>query len=381
MVYGYKRLRSFFLFCKIRLNMRLNKLLKVTVILISVFGLIMIYSASHIWSEYKFGNPYKYLINQSIFFCMGLLLMNILSKLDYKIYYKHSNKILIICFILLVLVLIPGIGSVRNGSRSWFSLFGFGFQPSEVSKVGLIIFTSKYLAKNEKIMDKFSEGVLPIILVILLFFGVIMLEPDFGSGMVITLTLFVMIFVSKTKMSFFIKVGLVGIVGIIFLILIAPYRIDRIVSFLNPWSDPLGSGFQIIQSLYAIGPGGLLGMGFKKSIQKYFYLPEPQTDFIFSIISEELGFLGVLIVVSAFFIIFLTCMFIFLKTNDLFGKYLVFGLSFGIILQSILNLSVVVGLIPVTGVTLPFLSYGGSSLLVSMASIGIILNVSRSSNT
>ena len=154
----------------------------------------------------------------------------------------------------------------------------------------------------------------------------------------------------------------------------------RIVSFLNPWSDPLGSGFQIIQSLYAIGPGGLFGMGLGNSIQKHFYLPEPQTDFIFSIISEELGFLGVLIVSSFFIFIFYRCIKISLNTKDLFGKYLSFGLSFMIIFQTILNLCVVIGLVPVTGVTLPFLSYGGSSLLVSMSSIGIILNISRNNS-
>ena len=176
-----------------------------------------------------------------------------------------------------------------------------------------------------------------------------MLEPDFGSGMIIVLTLFVMIFISNAKLSFFVKIGLLGLIGIAVLIVIAPYRLQRILSFLNPWLDPLGSGFQIIQSLYAIGPGGLLGMGFMQSIQKNFYLPEPQTDFIFSIISEELGFLGVLIVVFFFFSIFFVCMFIFSSTKDLFAKYLVFGLSFGIIIQAILNLCVVVGLIPVTG--------------------------------
>ena len=147
--------------------MRLNKLLKITVILLSIFGLIMIYSASYIWAEYKFGNPYKYLLNQSLFFCIGLFIMNILSKIDYKLYYKHANKILLLCLILLILVLIPGIGSIRNGSRSWFSLMGFGFQPSELSKIGLIIFTSKYLSKNEKLMNKFFEGVLPIIILIM----------------------------------------------------------------------------------------------------------------------------------------------------------------------------------------------------------------------
>ena len=164
------------------------------------------------------------------------------------------------------------------------------------------------------------------------------------------------------------------------LIIIAPYRIDRITSFINPWKDPLGTGFQIIQSLYAIGPGGLLGQGFLKSRQKHFYLPEPQTDFIFSILSEEFGILGVVIVSILFLLILYRGTKIALKCNTLFGKYLAFGMVFQILIQAIMNLMVVIGLIPVTGVTLPFLSYGGSSLLVSMASIGIILNISKNNN-
>lgn len=204
-----------------------------------------------------------------------------------------------------------------------------------------------------------------------------MLEPDFGTAMVIVLTLVSIIFISGVKLSFFLKIGLVGLVGIVILIALAPYRLERIMSFLNPWTDPLGSGFQIIQSLYAIGPGGLLGQGFLNSRQKHFYLPEPQTDFIFSIISEEFGFLGVLIVTSLLLIIFYRSLKVSLSCEDTFAKYLSFGLSFGLIVQSLLNLMVVIGLIPVTGVTLPFLSYGGSSLLVSMASIGIILNISK----
>ena len=195
--------------------------------------------------------------------------------------------------------------------------------------------------------------------------------------MVIVLTLVSLIFISGVKVSFFVKIGLVGLLGIVALIIVAPYRMTRIVSFLNPWSDPLGSGFQIIQSLYAIGPGGLLGQGFLNSHQKHFYLPEPQTDFIFSIISEEFGFLGVLIVVSFFFFLFYRSVKISLKSNDLFSKFLAFGLSIGILIQATLNLCVVIGLIPVTGVTLPFFSYGGSSLLVTMISIGMILSISR----
>ncbi len=359
------------------MSKKYDKLLLLAVIAIIIFGIIMIYSASSIWAEYKYQDPFKFVKAQSAFFLLGLLCIFIISKLDINILYKKANLILLICFILLVLVLIPGIGSIRNGSRSWFGIGSLGIQPSEFAKLGLIIYVAKYLANNRKIIKDVKKGVLPILLVIGVFFVLIMLEPDFGTAMVIVLTLVVMIFISGVKLSFFIKVGLLGLLGIVGLIIIAPYRMERIVSFLNPWVDPLGSGYQIIQSLYAIGPGGLLGQGFLNSHQKQFYLPEPQTDFIFSIISEEFGFLGILIVTSFIAFIFYRIIKIALKENNLFKKYLAFGLGFGIIIQSLLNIAVVIGLIPVTGVTLPFLSYGGSSLLISMISIGIILNISK----
>ena len=348
-----------------------------SVIIICIFGIIMIYSASSIWAEFKYQDAFKYVKQQSLFFIVGIFIMLLVSKIDLNFIKKKANLILGICFLLLVLVLIPGIGTIRNGSRSWFGIGGLGVQPSEFAKLGLIIFVSKYLVNNQKNMEDVKKGALPIFLVIGAFFLLIMLEPDFGTAMVIALTLIALIFISGLKISFFVKLGVLGLAGIVALILAAPYRMARIVSFLNPWSDPLGSGYQIIQSLYAIGPGGLLGQGFLNSRQKHFYLPEPQTDFIFSIISEEFGFLGVLIVCGFFFFIFYRMLRIALRSNDLFQKYLAFGLAFGILIQAVLNLAVVVGLIPVTGVTLPFFSYGGSSLLISMISVGLVLNVSR----
>ena len=266
---------------------------------------------------------------------------------------------------------------MRNGSRSWFGIGSFGFQPSEVAKLSLIIFVSKYLSNNEKEVKSIKKGVLPILTIIFLFFGLIMLEPDFGTGMVIVATLFVMLFASNIKLSFFGYLIVLGICGIVVLIIMAPYRMARIISFINPWTDPLGSGFQIIQSLYAISPSGLFGRGLGNSIQKHFYLPEPQTDFIFAIISEELGILGIVILAILFLVLFSSSLKVSLVSKDLFGKYLSFGLIIGIMLQTALNICVVIGLVPVTGVTLPFISYGGSSLLVSMVSVGIILNISN----
>ena len=356
---------------------KVDKILILSVLSLIIISLFMIYSASFVWAEYKFDNQFKYVINQGIFSIIGIILLFIIASINHEIYKKKANLILFICIILLILVLIPGIGVVRNGSRSWFGIGSFGIQPSEFSKIGLIIFTSKYLAKSNKFLKDYKKGVFPILIILFLVFGLIMLEPDFGTGMIIVLTIISMLFIAGVDMKFFIFLGVIGVIGIIGLIIIAPYRMDRITSFLNPWSDPLGTGFKIIQSLYAIGPGGLFGVGYLNSRQKSFYLPEPQTDFIFSIIAEEFGIIGTIIILSLFAILLIRSFKISLRQEDLFSKYLAFGLTFQLIVQVIMNLSVVIGLIPVTGVTLPFLSYGGSSLLTSLVGIGIILNISK----
>lgn len=357
--------------------MKIDKVLFFTVLLLSLFGILMIYSSSSIWADYKFHDSFHYVKYQGVFFIVGIILMLLVSKISYHVYYKYANVILTVSFILLILVLIPGIGSVRNGSRSWFGIGSLGIQPSEAAKISLIIFSSKYLSLSGNYIKKYWKGLFPILGITCLFFGLIMLQPDLGTGMILFLSIVAIIFIAGGPIKFFLGGGIVGLIGVIILIVIAPYRLKRITSFLDPWKDSLGCGFQIIQSLYAIGPGGLLGTGFLNSIQKHFYLPEPQTDFIFAVIAEEFGIFGAIFVLISFFIILYRGIKISTKTTDLFAKYLSFGILFQLIFQAIMNLMVVVGLIPVTGVTLPFLSYGGSSLLVSMVSIGIILNISR----
>lgn len=347
------------------------------VILFSLFGLLMIYSSSYIWADYKFGDCFRYVKLQGLFLLIGILLMLFVSKINYRLYYKYALLIFIVSLIFLILVLIPGIGKIRNGSRSWFGIGSFGIQPSEFMKLSLLILVSKYLSNNSKDIKSFIKGILPVLFLVGLVFLLIMLQPDFGTGMIIVVSILALLLIAGADIKFFLVTGFVGVIGIVILILIAPYRMDRITSFINPWNDPLGTGFQIIQSLYAIGPGGLFGLGLFNSRQKHFYLPEPQTDFIFSIISEELGIIGILIV-SFCFIFILFCGFkIALSSRNLFSKYLSFGVTFQILIQAIMNLMVVVGLIPVTGVTLPFLSYGGSSLLITLCSIGILLNIDR----
>lgn len=354
-----------------------DKILLFSVIILSVFGLMMIYSASSIWAQYKFNDSFHYLKYQGVFLLIGLIIMNFISKIDYNLYYKYSNKILLVAYILLILVLIPGIGSVRNGSRSWFGIGPFGIQPSEAAKLALIIFTSKYLSNSSREIKKLTTGIIPILFITLIAFGLIMLQPDLGTGMILVLSIISLLFIAGMDLRYFIVGGIIGVIGVIVLIAIAPYRMARITAFLDPWSDALGSGFQIIQSLYSIGPQGLFGTGYLNSVQKHFYLPEPQTDFIFSIIAEEFGVMGSIIVAGLFTTILYRGIKIAVNEQDSFAKYLAFGMTFQIIFQAILNLSVVIGLIPVTGVTLPFLSYGGSSLLISMTSIGILLNISR----
>ena len=354
---------------------KFNIPLFISITVLSLFGLLMVYSSSYIWAEYKYNDPYKYLKSQGLFLILGIITMLIVSKIDYKKYYKYSSKIFSACFILIILVLF--IGTERNGSKSWFGIGSFGIQPSEFMKLAMIIFTSKYLYNNKKDIKNIKKGVLPILGLTLIIFILIMLQPDFGTGIILVMGVIGLLFVGGVDLKFFLKIAVLGILGIIGLIIAAPYRLKRILSFLNPWTDPLGSGFQIIQSLYAIGPGGLFGFGLGSSRQKHFYLPEPQTDFIFSIISEEFGFMGVLIVSSLFIFIIYKSIKIALKCEDLFGKYLAFGIVFILAFQATLNLSVVIGLLPVTGVTLPFLSYGGSSLLITLASMGIILNISK----
>lgn len=351
-------------------------MLFITMTILITIGLIMIYSSSYIWSYYKFNDSLKYVKQQLIFIFIGYILIYIILKLNPNFFYKNSKIFLIISYILLILVLIPGIGVTRNGSRSWFGIGSFGIQPSEAMKLALIISTSKILSKKTK-THKSLKDITPVLLITGLSFLLIMLQPDFGTGFILVTSIIAILYISGVKSKYFYILGLIGIIGIITLILIAPYRLDRIVSFINPWKDPLGSGFQIIQSLFAIGPGGILGFGFLNSRQKHFYLPEPQTDFIFSVICEEFGIIGALLIIVLFVILITLIIKIALKQTNLFNKYLIFGLGFQIIFQTALNLSVVTGLIPVTGVTLPFISYGGSSLLITMISIAIILNISK----
>lgn len=342
------------------------------VLVLVVIGLGMVYSSSCVWAQFKFQDTMFFLKRQFIFAFIGFIFMYLFSKINLEKIRKYNPILFWMGIVSLVLVLIPGIGVSRNGSRSWFSIASFLIQPSEFFKVILIFCVSDYLSKKTKIR-KLKDFIFPLLQTFLAFF-IILLQPDFGSGMVMVCSIIVILFAAKVPIRYFVFVAIGGGLGLSALIISAPYRMERILSFLDPWSDPLGSGFQIIQSLYAIGPGGFFGRGINASIQKRFYLPEPQTDFIFAIFGEEFGFLGSVLLLLLFILIIYEIIHIAMHCEYLYCSYVCIGIAAMFAMQVMINLGVVVGLFPVTGITLPLLSYGGSSLIVFLSCFGIVMS-------
>ena len=267
-----------------------NKRFTILIFIVLGIGVLQVYSASMMWAEFKYNDEMYFFKRQFIFMLIGILCYFITSKINLIQMKRYQGLFLLISFILMILVLIPGVGVLRNGSRSWFQFASFYLQPSELLKLTMIFSSAHYLSKKKRI-DTLKD-IFYLLFLVLLGFVFIMLQPDFGSGIVMVCSIVVMVFVAGCPIRYFLYGGMGGVFGLIGLIISAPYRLERITSFINPWNDPLGSGFQIIQSLYAISPGGLFGRGFQASIQKRFYLPEPQTDFIFAIFCEEYGFIG-----------------------------------------------------------------------------------------
>lgn len=361
-----------------KLNLRKNgRVVLFCVLTLVVIGVYEVYSSSNVWALYKENDSLFYFKRQLGFAFIGIIGMFIAIKMDLKYIFKYYKYILYLGMLLLVLVLIPGIGIVRGGSRSWFGIGSFAIQPAEFFKASVIIYGSVYLSEHYKQTRSFFKGIVPFLLVAFIGFALIMLQPDLGSGVVMLGAVVIMSIVSRASIKNYLKLGALGVVAFIFLIISAPYRIDRITAFIDPFEDPLGTGFQIIQSLYALGPGGLLGSGIDGSIQKHFYLPEPQTDFIFAIFAEEFGYIGCLIVLILFGILIVNGFKIARGTRDLKSSFLAIGITSLIAIQVVINLCVVVGLFPVTGITLPFFSYGGSSLVLILFLSGLLIGIDR----
>jgi cell division protein FtsW len=349
----------------------------IAILLLLAIGVLMVYSASAAFAYHKYGDAFYFAKRQFLFAALGVFLMFIVANIDPKKFYDWAFPGLLICFGLLILVLIPGVGILRNGARSWLGIGAFSIQPSEFMKLAMIAFLARLFSQPDYQITQFTKGFLPGLFVLGTAFGLIMLQPDLGSGTVLVGTGVALIFAAGARLKHLVGFAMLGLVGFVGLVLVAPYRIKRITAFLDPWQDPLGTGYQIIQSLYAIGPGGLLGLGLGMSRQKHLYLPEPHTDFIFSILSEELGFLGAGTVIILFAIIVWRGIRTAIGAPDLFTSLVATGITGMIMIQAVINIGVVSGAFPVTGITLPFLSYGGSSLTLTLMAVGILLNLSR----
>lgn len=358
-------------------NTKINKdnlLILIPLILILIIGLFMVYSSSSIWANFYYHDKFYYFKRQLIFLLIGLILLFIFSKLKLDKLRKHSKILLILGFISLILVIIPGLGSQINGSRSWFKIGSFLLQPAEIFKLIIVLYMADRLDKYYEETKSFFKTIIILLLPAILGFGLIMLQPDFGTGIVMLGAILMMCILSKNKFKYYLFLLGGGLIAFSILIMTSAYRSERILAFINPYVDPLGSGFQTIQSLYAIGPGGLIGKGVDASYQKYFYLPEPQTDFIFAIFAEDFGFIGCLILVGLYTLLIYGLLNKAKNESNLYKSFLDIGISSLIIIQVCINLCVVVGLIPVTGITLPFMSYGGSSITMLLAGIGLVIN-------
>ncbi len=348
------------------------------VIILYGLGLLMVLSASsHLGVLEYDNNPYYFFVRQLLFGILGIVVMLVLSRINYKVYKNFSGLIFLAAVGLLCLVLVPGIGSGEiRGAKRWIYV-GFNLQPSEVAKLAIIIFLSARISMNPQGIKKFWSGLVPYFIIIGIVAGLLYLEPHYSAIGIIGIISVIILFAGGAKISHFVYLALailpVGIAGIF----IADYRLERIVSFLDPWSDPQNGGWQVIQSLYALGSGGLFGLGLGQSRQKYTYLPDAHNDFILAILGEELGFIGMVFVIILFGILIWRGVVIATKAPDMFSGLVAIGITMLIAIQIILNIAIITSCFPVTGMPVPFMSYGGTSLLIFMSCIGILLNISR----
>jgi cell division protein FtsW len=350
-------------------------LLLIPTLLLLGFGLVAIYSASSFLAEHKMGDPYYYLKRQGMFCLLGLCLMIFAKNIPSWVYQKVVYPLLFVSLILLGLLLVPGYGVSVGGASRWLRIAGYSFQPSELAKLALAIYIAYSLAKKGPKMAFFSKGILPHLIVAGAVITLILLQPDLGTSIIIACWLLLLLFVGGVKIFHLIGLVLLSMPLLLWLIWRADYRLKRWWAFLNPWEDPQGLGFQIIHSFLAFGSGGIFGVGLGNSKQKLFYLPEPHTDFILSVVAEELGLLGLGTLVTLFGILIVRGIKIALDAPDMYSSYLALGISSLLGLQVLINMGVVMGLLPTKGLTLPLISYGGSSLVISLLSIGILLNI------
>lgn len=367
---------------------KLNSKLKtskagITILIITIFlvlfGVLMVYSASYYFCERTYNNKFFYLIKQAVGFVIGLCFMLILRNIDYNKLKKFGLATIIISVILLLLVFIPGIGVENYGAKRWLNLPGFTLQPSEIAKFSFVLFASIYLSKKHTEVKNFKT-LIPVLLVGGAFCLLIILEPNMSITMCVGLVLLFMLFIGGASFKHFLVLSVPLIILVPILIIIEPYRLDRLLAFINPWASPQGEGYQLIQSFFSISNGGLFGVGLFNSRQKYLFLPFAESDFIFAVIAEEFGLIGAILLLSLYFILIICGIKIAINAKNRFGAYLASGIVGIICVQTILNVAVVTGLIPPTGLPLPFISMGSTSIVVFMSGIGVLLSIDRQNN-
>jgi cell division protein FtsW len=346
------------------------------VVALTCFGIVMVYSASSIMATKKFHDGFYFLKRQGIYALLGFGAMAAAMRIDYHAWKKAAIPILLVCLGLLFLVLIPGIGGSAGGSSRWIRLPGFSFQPSEMAKIAFIMYMAFSLDKKQDKVRFFSTGFLPYMVVLAVMLLLLLKQPDLGSSLTLGCVAMVMLFAAGTRLSYILSMVLLALPFLYYAVMHVDYRRRRIMAFLNPWEDPTNTGFQIIQSWIAVGTGGIFGQGLGEGKQKLFYLPEAHTDFIFSVVGEELGFIGVMVIASMFFLLIHRGIRVALYAEDNFGRSLAFGISTLLGLEAFVNIAVVTGIFPTKGLALPFISYGGSSLIITLFAVGILLNIS-----
>jgi cell division protein FtsW len=354
-----------------------DSLLSITVAVLVLIGIVMVFSSSAVYAMEKYNDSYYFLKRQTVWCLLGTGVLLVTKNLDYHKLHQHTYLIMMATFLLLLAVMFPGISKEAGGARRWLTLGGFTFQPSELAKFALVLFIAKSLVKRADKLRDFAYGYLPNLIVLGCFFIPILFQPDFGTAMIICMVTFTMLFIAGLRKKFLFLSVLALIPFIATAIMSAEYRTRRIIAFLDPWQDPSNAGFQAIQSFYAFGRGGYWGTGLGASHQKLFYLPEAHTDFIFSVIGEELGFIGTTAIILLFSILLWRGFTIACRAKDPFGTHLATGLTLLIGFQAFINLGVAVGLLPTKGLTLPLISMGGSSMLITMLSVGVLLNISE----
>jgi len=348
-----------------------------TVLGLLSIGLIMILSASEYSALVRFGDALYFFKRQLLWALLGLGAMFVTMRVDYWHWKRWAPVMLVVGLLLLVAVFIPGIGRSSHGATRWIGLGPLTVQPSELAKLCLIIFTAYGLAVKGEEVRRFWRGVFPFLLLAVAVAALVLAQPDLGTAFTLAGTIFIMLFAAGARTGTLVAIGLAGLAAVGAAIYVEKYRLKRFLAFLDPWRDPQGSGFHIIQSLYALGSGGLFGVGLGQGKQKYLYLPEQHTDFIFAVIGEELGFVGTCVVLGLFIVFIWRGLRIAAMAPDAFGSILATGITAGIALQALINVGVVSGVLPVTGITLPMVSFGGTSLLFTLTAVGILLNISR----